>query len=313
MRGTGWGRITTFAGTGERGHAGDGGPATKATLDGPFTCAFDRTGRLLVAEAGANCVRCIEKDGKLSTLYGPTGFVGEDVVAIAAFADGFVIAERKSRAVRFLPGGPVVPESRLREPHDVVVDTAAGRVYVADVAASQLLVLDAKSGAVVRVLGSGRKTSEGDGGPVEAASFAGARAVAVAPDGTLYVCEREGNRVRRVAKDGTVTTFAGTGAKGYTDGGPSLQATFAGPKGLAVDPRTGDLFVVDTENHAIRRIDAKTGVITTVAGGRRGPEGDGGPAEKAGLDRPHGVCFGPDGALYIADSNNHRVRHVERA
>ena len=83
------------------------------------------------------------------------------------------------------------------------------------------------------------------------------------------------------------------------------------PKGAACD-KNGNLFIVDTENHAIRRIDAKTGVISTVAGGRKGSGGDGGPASEAGLDRPHGVVVSPDGALYIGDTLNHRIRRVAK-
>ena len=103
--------------------------------------------------------------------------------------------------------------------------------------------------------------------------------------------------MRRVDEKGIITTIAGTGKKGYSgDGGPALAATFNGPKGAACD-RRGNLFVVDTENHVIRRIDAKTGVISTVA---------------TGLSRPHGVALGPDGALYIADTLNNRVQRVAK-
>jgi streptogramin lyase len=109
---------------------------------------------------------------------------------------------------------------------------------------------------------------------------------------------------------GVITTIAGTGASGSGgDGGPAAKATFKGPKGIRCD-RQGNVYVVDTENHAIRKIDIKTGTIRTVAGGRRGSGGDGGSATEAGLDRPHGCVIAEDGTLHIADSNNHRVRVV---
>jgi streptogramin lyase len=136
--------------------------------------------------------------------------------------------------------------------------------------------------------------------------------VAVGTDGTVFVLEREGNTLRAVdPKSGVITTVAGTGAKGYTgDGGLARSATFNGPKELALDA-AGNAFIVDTENHAIRRIDARTGVITTVAGtGKRGSEGDNGPAGSAQLARPHGVAVGPDGSLAIGDTENHRIRKV---
>jgi len=107
-----------------------------------------------------------------------------------------------------------------------------------------------------------------------------------------------------------MSTFAGTGEGGYGgDGGPALAATWGAPKAIRCDAQ-GNVLVVDMENHAIRRIDAATGVVTTVAGGRHGGNGDGGPAIAAGLDRPHGCCVDAQGNLYIADSNNHRVRVV---
>jgi NHL repeat len=138
----------------------------------------------------------------------------------------------------------------------------------------------------------------------------GARAVCVDGNGHTFICEREGTSIRQVDEAGVITTIAGTGADGYSgDGGPARLATFRGPKGVRAD-REGNLYVVDTENHAIRKIDAKTGLIATVAGGNKGPDGDGGDATKAGLDRPHGCIIAPDGTIYVADSNNHRVRRV---
>jgi DNA-binding beta-propeller fold protein YncE len=103
---------------------------------------------------------------------------------------------------------------------------------------------------------------------------------------------------------------AGTGNAGSGgDGGPALKAQFKGPKGIRCD-KAGNLYIVDTENHAIRKVDMKTGLVTTVAGGQQGQSGDGGPATKAGLDRPHGCVLDLAGTLYIADSNNHKVRKV---
>ena len=116
--------------------------------------------------------------------------------------------------------------------------------------------------------------------------------------------------MRKVGVDGIMTTLAGTGERGYGgDGGPAITATWGAPKALRCDLQ-GNVLVVDTENHAIRRIDAVTGMVATVAGGRHGGHGDGGPATSAGLDRPHGCCVDAQGNLYIADSNNHRVRVV---
>jgi streptogramin lyase len=156
--------------------------------------------------------------------------------------------------------------------------------------------------------------SAGDGGTLKNATFNGPRAVAVHPDGSLFVVERNGHSVRRVdLTKGTVERFAGTGKRGYTgDGGKAREATFDGPKEIDID-REGNVFIVDTENEAIRRVDAKSGIITTIAGKGRTKTpglGDGGKPTEATLGRPHGVVVGPDGAVYIGDTNSHRIRKV---
>src|SRR5215472_11665550 len=145
-----------------------------------------------------------------------------------------------------------------------------------------------------------------------AAGVHGARAVKVAADGTVYVLERQGSTLRAVDPGtGIITTVAGTGARGYGgDGGAAREAVFDAPKELALDPG-GDILIVDTENHAIRRISAASGLVETIAGGRKGSGGDGGPAQTAGLGRPHGAVVGPDGAIYVGDTENHRIRKLE--
>ena len=133
------------------------------------------------------------------------------------------------------------------------------------------------------------------------------RGVAVAGDGTItWRCVRATPSIAS-RRRGTIHHLAGTGAQGYTgDGGPARLATLGGPKGLAISGR--GLYVVDTENHAIRRIDLDAGIITTVLGtGTRGDGPDGDP-RRCALARPHGVCAGPDGVLYIGDSEAHRIR-----
>jgi len=109
-----------------------------------------------------------------------------------------------------------------------------------------------------------------------------------------------------------INTVAGTGARGYSgNNGPARDAVFDAPKEFALDP-AGDILIVDTESHAIRRIDAASGIVETIAGGHKGTEGDGGRATAAGLGRPHGAVVGPDGAIYIGDTENHRIRKLTR-
>ena len=160
--------------------------------------------------------------------------------------------------------------------------------------------------------GTGVAGFSGDGGPATAAQINDPFGVVRGPDGALWFCEYTGQRIRKIARDGTISTVAGNGERGYTgDGGPALQASFNRPHELRFD-QGGNCFIADMTNHAIRRIDAKTGIITTFAGtGQRGYSGDGGPAEKAALASPHSIQFGPDGSLYICDIGNHVIRRVD--
>jgi sugar lactone lactonase YvrE len=139
--------------------------------------------------------------------------------------------------------------------------------------------------------------------------------VAVDAAGNLFVADRGNSRVRRVdAATGVITTVAGTGAEGYGgDGGPAADAPLNYPVGVAVDA-AGDLFIADSYNHRVRRVDAGTGVITTVAGdGSNGYAGDGGPAADARLGWLQGVAVDAWGNLFIADASNNRVRRVGAA
>jgi streptogramin lyase len=160
--------------------------------------------------------------------------------------------------------------------------------------------------------GSGVKGGSGDGGPATAAQIDNPFGVVRGPDGAIWFCEYTGQRIRRVAPDGTISTIAGTGQQGYTgDGGPALQATFKLPHELRFDAQ-GDLYIVDMTNHAVRKIDLKTKIITTIAGnGVAGYSGDGGPAVKAQFKQPHSIQFGPEGDLYVCDIGNHVIRKID--
>ncbi len=162
--------------------------------------------------------------------------------------------------------------------------------------------------------GNGQKGYSGDGGPAASAMINDPFGVVRGPDGAIWFCEYGGQRIRRVDQDGKITLIAGNGQKGYSgDGGPATAATFNLPHELRFGPKRGNLFVVDMQNHAVRKIDVKTGVITTVAGtGQPGYSGDGGPADKAQLKQPHSIQFSPDGKhLYICDIGNHVIRRID--
>ena len=336
--------IDTAVGTGKPGDQGDGGPATRARLNMPFDVAFDGLGNLFLSDTANHRIRRVDgKTGTITTVAGngKKGFSGDGGPAAEAKLDepyGIAIdgtgnlyfADRLNRRVRRVDArsGQIetiagngsktssgdaaqATQAGLVEPNGVALDREERRLFIADVADNRVRVVDLKTGVIGTFAGNGQGRHAGDGGPASKAAIFGARAVEVGPDGTVYVLERQGNTLRAVDPSGKIRTVAGTGAKGYSgDGGDARSATFDGPKELAVDG-AGNLLIVDTENHAIRRIDAKTGVIRTVAGqGKRGGSGDGGPAVEAALDRPHGVAVSRDGAIWIGDTGNHRVRQV---
>jgi sugar lactone lactonase YvrE len=265
------GVVTTIAGNGEKGFAGDGGPATAARMNEPYGLALDPRGNLYFADRLNRRVRRVDAEtGVISTVAGDgsNASTGDD--------------------------GPGV-KAGIVEPNDVALD-GRGNLYIADVSGHRVRVLDVATGTIRTFAGDGRGRHAGDGGLAKDASLSGPRALRLAPNGALLILERNGNTLRSVAVDGTITTIAGNGKKGYSgDGGPAKDASFDGPKELDVDAR-GNILIVDTENNAIRRIDAQTGVLSTVADG---------------LDRPHGVAFSPDGASFvIGDTLNHRLRRV---
>lgn len=335
------GTIRAFAGTGTAGYAGDGGPATRATLNQPFHCSQDRQGAFYLADTANHCIRKVDpKSGVITTVAGngQKGYTGDGGPATGATMnepygvlpdrDGnLFIVDRLNAVIRRVDaktgtmstyagngqkgysgdGGPAT-QAMLKEPNALDLDPK-GDLFIADVADNRIRKVDHRTRIITTVAGTGKREFTGDGGPASQAGIQGARGVAFNRDGAMYICEREGNRVRKVdAKTGVISTVAGTGQKGYSgDGGPALQATFNGPKWIHVGP-DGNVYVVDTENHCVRAIDPKVGSIRTVAGGHLGPEGDGGPANKAGMDRPHGCWVDTQGNLYTADTNNHRIR-----
>ena len=280
------GVITLVGGTGEAGYAGDGAPALDATINQPYGLAVDVNGDIYFAQRFDPVVRKIDgSSGIISTVAG-TGEFGYS-------GDGG-------------PGG----EAMLREPNDLYLDGRGG-LLIADIQDQRIRRVDLDTGVITTFAGTGEKSRAGDGQQSTEASLMGPRAVCMDSLGNTYVCEREGNGIRKISTDGTLTTIAGAGSVfGYNgDGGPALVATWGSPKAMRCD-HNDNIIVVDSENCAVRRIDAETGIVTTIVGGHEGGEGDGGPAVEAGLARPHGCGIGIDGNLYVADTHNHRIRMV---
>jgi streptogramin lyase len=289
------GIISTVAGTGKKGYSGDGGKATDATFNEPYAVVVDKDDHLYIVDRLNAVIRKVN---------GKTGFI----TTIAG----------NGKKVYAGDGGKATDAS-MREPNDCILDGKGG-LLIADVADWRIRRLDLATGVITTFAGTGKakialrtkidRSKCGDGGSADKAIIVGARAVCVDGKGNTYICEREGSAVRRVDAKGIVTTIAGTGEWGYKgDKGPAATAVFAGPKGIRCDA-AGNIYVVDCENHCVRKIDAKTGTVTTFAGGHKGADGDGVPATQAGMDRPHGCVIGADGVMYIADTNNHRIRKV---
>lgn len=166
---------------------------------------------------------------------------------------------------------------------------------------------------VLTIAGSGKAEYTGDGEPAVEAGVGGPFGLVIGPDGALYVCETTNHVIRRLdLKTGIISTVAGTGQKGYDgDGGPATSAKLNEPYEIRFD-NDGSMFFVEMQNHIVRKVDAKTRIISTVAGsGKAGFSGDGGPATKATLKNPHSIAFDKAGQLYICDIGNHRVRKVD--
>ena len=339
--------ITTVAGTGEAGYSGDGGPAAKAVLNNPFDVAFDSAGNLVFSDTYNHCIRRIgARSGVIETVAG-CGVAGDSgdggpgpearfnqPYGVIVGPDGAIYtADRLNAVVRKIDGrtGVVVtfagngakgfsgdggPASRagMVEPNGLAFSRDGRRLYIADVADNRVRAVDLSSGVITTFAGTGAAAHDGDGGPAKAAAVFGARAVVSRlADAGAYVLERQGSSLRLVAPDGRISTVASTGEKGYGgDGGPAAKAVFDRPKEMTLD-HDGNALIVDTENHVIRLIDWRADRVSTIAGnGKHGFTGDGIAATQSSLARPHGVAVGPDGAIYIGDTENNRIRKVSR-
>jgi sugar lactone lactonase YvrE len=268
---SGSGPIEKIAGTGIPGYVGDGGPALKARLSSPEGVAVDSAGNAFVADRGNHCVRRVDARTGVITTIMGSGFAGNS------------------------GDGGKGPAAQLHDPAAIAVNSG-GDVFIADLGNARVRRVAKSTGLVSTVAGLAQ---------VDCAS------IATAGDGALLVVDVGHATVLRRSRTGVVTTIAGDGTMGATgDGGPATSAYLSGPAALARDG-AGNLYVADAKAHRVRRIDVRSGLISTVAGnGRPGFSGDGGPAVEASLSEPQGVAFDRDGRLLIADMLNHRVRRL---
>lgn len=335
--------LVTVAGLGTRGFSGDGGPATAAQLDSPVSLAFDdATGVLYVVDstfqlnAGGvresySRIRRIGRDGIIRTIAGggarrafetdfaldlrfdaPDGwvaidssgsvyvsrqadirFLGNFVVSISPEGRFRIVVNASQAAGYTGDGGPALAAT-LYKPHGLAVDTN-GNLYIAD-SGNNVVRMVGRDGVIVTLAGTGERGSSGDAGPATRATLFAPLAVAVSPDGSVYIADTNNHRIRRIDHGGNIATVAGTGRNGFAgDGGPATSADLDLPSGIAFD-RVGNLYIADSRNNRVRRV-SPDGRITTVAG-------DG---TAATLSEPSGLAIGRDDSLYIGDVRNHRV------
>lgn len=280
------GKISTVAGNGSPSHKGDGGPAVSAQVSSPRDIAVDSTGAVYLADTGNHRVRKITADGMISTVAG-TGVHNSTG-----------------------DGGPATA-ARLHTPYGVAVD-GEGALFIAEYGGHRVRKV-AVDGTISTIAGTGSAGSGGNGGAASKAQLNRPYAVAVDGEGNLYIAEADNHRIRKVAADGTISMFAGTGNVGSGgDGGSATSAQLSGPRGMVVDS-AGILYVADYGNHRVRKI-TPDGVISTVAGTESGTSGgfggDGGPAVAAQLKNPTGLAVDSVDTLFIADHGNHRLRRI---
>jgi uncharacterized protein (TIGR03437 family) len=276
--------ISTFAGNGTAGYSGDGGPAIQAEINRVVGLAVDAAGNIYLADQNNNRVRKVDTSGVITTFAG-TGVAG------------------------FSGDGGLATLAQLNGPLGVCVAPSGG-IYVNDEGNGRVREIS-PSGTITTVAGNGSGVSSGDGGPASGAGFVIPIRCAVDSSGNLFIVDQGAFNIRKVDASGTITTYAGTGAQGFSgDGGPATQADMNNPTWVTVDS-SGNLYVTDQFNQRIRMIDAISGIITTVAGnGDSAFGGDGGPATLASLNYPGGTVIDSTGALFIADDVNNRIREV---
>lgn len=282
--------VTTLAGTGARGFSRDGGLATSSALVRPVAVAAGQRGEIYIAEG--NRVREVQPDGRIVTLAG-TGDAGSSG-----------------------DGGPAAG-AQLNTPQGLAIDSM-GRVYIADTLNNRVRRVD-PDGTIHTVAGTGESGYQGDGKPAVEAKLNLPTGLAIGFGDALFIADTGNNVIRELLHDGIIRTVAGDGEAGYRgEGGPALSAVLHAPGGLAFDDE-GDLYIADTLNQRIRRIDVN-GEISPVAGtGVAAFGGDGDSAIYAELDLAtnpldamgQAIAVGPTGDVFIADGANHRLRKLD--
>jgi len=334
--------ITTVAGNGVAGFAGDSGPALSAELGAPIAVTMDAAGNLYIADyyynarvrkVGASTGIITTVAGNGSTAYSGDGgaatSAGLDPIGVAVDSAGNIyLADVNNHRVRkvtvstgiittvagngtagYSGDGGAAVSAELHFPEGIAVDSS-GNIYIADSSNNRIRKVTASTGIITTVAGNGTAGSTGNGGAATAAELNAPTLVAVDAGGNLYISDHSGTVRKVTASTGIISAFAGTGVGGYSgDGGPATSAQLSYLEGMAVDT-SGNVYIADSGNSVIRKVAASSGIITTVAGnGTTGYLGDGFDALTAELNGPAGVAVDSVGNLYIADGN-YRIRAV---
>ncbi|HSY76410.1 MAG TPA: T9SS type A sorting domain-containing protein [Bacteroidia bacterium] len=279
--------INTIAGNGTPGYSGDGGIATGAELSSPQLGYPDDSGNVYIADASNNRLRKVTTTGKIYTIAGNgTGsFAGDSGAATAA-------------ELYYVTG---------------VVKDSAGNIYVSDFYNDRIRKIK-PNGKIYTIAGTGVGSYNGDGGKAVLAEISHPVTLCLDKKGNLYFADEFNNRIRKIDTGGIITTVAGNGTGGYN--GDNIAATAAeisSADGLALDD-SDNIYIADQSNDRIRKVNYKTGIITTIAGtGTLGYSGDGAAATAAEIAAPQGVAVDRLGNVYIADFDNNRIRMVSYA
>ncbi len=281
------GFISTIAGTGTPGFSGDGGLATSAAISSPSGLAMDGAGDIFFADSGNHVVRRIDGvSGIITTIAGTPGSQGYS-------GDGFAAIS-----------------AQLTLPQGIAFD-AVQTLYIADTGNNVVRAIDAVTGVIRTVAGTGIAGFNGDNRVATTAQLNTPWNMGFGPDGSLYIADLNNDRVRKVDASGNISTAAGTGVRGFAGDGASAQsAELEGPAALAFDP-AGNFYIADSGNNRVRRVNASDGTIETVTGTNSEQfAGDAGPANAASLYGPYALFFDPTGNLFVADMFHNRIRRI---
>ncbi|MEK7432285.1 MAG: NHL repeat-containing protein [Cyanobacteriota bacterium] len=280
------GLINTIGGNGTAAFS-DNAIATNGNVNLPTGIAIDSSRNLYIADTANHRIRKIDIDGSITTIAGTgTGTFSGD--------------------------GGLATSATINNPNGLAVDKL-GNIYIADTSNNRIRKIDASSGNITTIAGTGTPSFSGDSGLATSATINNPNALTLDSLGNIYIADTINNRIRKIdVSSGNITTIAGIGTGAFSgDSGQAGSAEINNPKGLALDA-SDNIYIADTSNSRIRRIDFSTGIITTVAGtGSASFSGDGGLATSATINNPNSLSIDKTGNIYIADTTNHRIRRID--